>query len=146
MKYLKLFDSYNDGVKLDLSKSDCDDILDFFQAQIADKYQMVFFPQKRNMPHTNDDDSVCNYGVNYDQDDKYFEILINISDKLNTREFISDMKKLKDRLIKFGFEAKGHYWASRNYTGKKRYSAWIYKPMFPKKKSKVEIVKNDISY
>lgn len=133
MKYLKLFDNYNNEVRLDLSKSDCDDILDFFQAQIADKYQMVFFSQKRDMPNTNDDDSVCNYSGSYNQDDKYFEILINISDKLNIKEFIGDMKKLKDRLIKFGFEAKGHYWAGRN-PDKKRYSAWIYKPMFPKNK------------
>ncbi len=132
MKYLKLFDVYSNDVKLELSKDDCDDILDLFQTHIADKYQMAFFPHNKNLPNPNDDDFVCSYRGSYMPDDKYFELLVYISN-INTKEFIRDMKKFKERLIKFGFEAKGHYWKSHLGLEKKYYVV-IYKPMFTAKK------------
>lgn len=139
------FEAYNNEVKLELSKDDCDDILDLFQTQIADKYKMVFFPIDTERDHHHNmrtlpiaDEFFCNYAGGYNKYNKDFEVSINISNKLNINDFTRDMKKFKDRLVKFGFEVKGHYWINKPHfhsTEKiKRYSLSAYKPMFPTKK------------
>lgn len=107
-------------VKNELTQDDKDDILDLFMVNITDKYKMKYTnstripnPNKDNTGNIIIDNQISNYS--YKCYENIFTIDIRLSIFINRREFISDMKILKNRLKKFGFEAEGHFKNFKNY-------------------------------
>ena len=150
MKIYKVFE-LSRGVKERLTKDDILDIEDAFEFGIVDKYQMKKVGQRILQ---GGDPEVAFYQITYngcDNDEvgsyptKYcditnnpckpsdiLEITIKKSTNIPSAEFNSDMKKLKLRLLKLGFESEGH--SASNYDRTSTYFLYVYKLMFKTKK------------